>query len=47
VPVAAVSPRDAYQIAMTSRFGPGEQCPPEHPLVYQMDADGEVMAVFE
>lgn len=47
VQVAAVSPRDAYSMAMTSRFGPEPQCPPENPLVYQIDAEGQLIAVFD
>jgi hypothetical protein len=47
VPVAAVSPRDACQIAMTARYGRWLQIPPEQPLVYQIDANGELIAVFD
>ena len=54
VSVAAVSPRDAYQIAMTARYGPedewygsGDECPCEQPLVYQIDSNGELIAVFD
>jgi protein involved in polysaccharide export with SLBB domain len=47
VPVAAVSARSAYFIAMTARYGPGIECPPEQPMVYQIDANGELIAVFD
>jgi hypothetical protein len=47
VRVVAVSPRSALQIAMTGVFGPGLQCPPEHPMVYQIDSEGELIAVYE
>lgn len=45
--VAAISPEAAYQIAMTSVFGAMPQCPPEHPMVYQIDEHGELIAVFD
>lgn len=47
VSVAAVSPRDAYFIAMTSVYGVEPQCPLEHPVVYQIDQNGELLAVFD
>lgn len=47
VSVAAVTPRDAYQIAMTARYGLWLQVPPEQPLVYQIDANGELIAVYD
>lgn len=54
VQVVAVSPMDAYLIANTSVTGfmeEGEegvtQCPAEHPLVYQIDQAGELIAVFD
>jgi hypothetical protein len=45
--IPAVSARDAFQIAMTMRYGPGQQCPEEHPMVYQLAADRELLAVYE
>jgi hypothetical protein len=47
VPVAAVSPRSAFHIAMTGRYGHSQQCPSERPMVYQLDQDGELLAVYE
>jgi hypothetical protein len=47
VQVAATSPMDAYLIATTSVFGAMPQCPPEHPMVYQIDEYGELIAVFD
>jgi hypothetical protein len=47
VPVAAVNARSAFHIAMTMREGMAQQCPPEHPVVYQIDPDGELIAVYD
>ncbi|HEY2361234.1 MAG TPA: hypothetical protein VGK36_08970 [Candidatus Angelobacter sp.] len=47
VQVSATSPMDAYLIASTAVFGAMPQCPPEHPMVYQIDQHGELIAVFD
>lgn len=47
VGVAAVSARGAFNMAMGDSCGSDSQCAPEHPLVYQMDTDGKVLAVFD
>lgn len=47
IPVAAVNATSAYHMATSGLYGPGQQCPPEHPLVYQIDATGELIAVFD
>jgi hypothetical protein len=45
--VAAVSPEAAYHIAMTSVFGEMPEGAPDHPMVYQIDEYGELIAVFD
>lgn len=45
IPVRAVSARDAFSIAAIGTFGPHVQCA-DHPTVYQIDANGEVSAIF-
>lgn len=47
VQVVAVTPMDAYLIANTSLFGEMPEFPFEHPLVYQIDDAGELIAVFD
>lgn len=48
IPATAVNAQSAYHMATAGRYdGPGQQCPPEHPMVYQIDADGELIAVFD
>jgi hypothetical protein len=47
VPVTAVSPRDAFHMVMAGREGAAQQCPPEHPVVYQFDSEGELIAVYD
>jgi hypothetical protein len=46
VPVAAVNARSAYQIALTS-VGLEPEFPAQTPLVYQLDSDGELIAVYD
>jgi hypothetical protein len=46
VPVAAVNPRSAYQIALTS-VGFEREFPEQQPKVYQLDSQGELIAVFD
>lgn len=46
VPVAAVNPRSAYQIALTS-VGIEREFPEQTPKVYQLDFQGELIAVYE
>jgi len=47
IPVAAVNPRAAFHIASTCAFGKDQEPGFEHPLVYQLDSDGGILAVFE
>jgi hypothetical protein len=44
IPVAAISARSAYFMATAGRYG---EAPCDDPMVYQMDADGELIAVFD
>jgi hypothetical protein len=48
VAVSAVNARSAWDIAMAARYGSAEQpCPPMPPKVYQLDSQGELIAVFD
>jgi hypothetical protein len=47
VQVAATSPREAYLLASTAVFGAMPECPPETPMVYRVDQNGELIAVFD
>lgn len=48
VPVSAVNARSAWTMAMAARYGAAQQpCPPMPPRVYQLDSQGELIAVFE
>jgi hypothetical protein len=48
VAVPAVNARSAWTMAMSARFGAAQQpCPPEPPRVYQLDSQGELIAVFD
>jgi hypothetical protein len=46
VPVAAVNARSAYQIALTS-VNMEPEFPAQQPVVYQLDPDGELIAVYD
>jgi hypothetical protein len=48
VPVSAVNARSAWTMAMTARYGAAQQpCPPEPARVYQLDSQGELIAVVD
>jgi len=48
VGVAAVSASGAFHMAMGDSCGSDPQLPArEHPLVYQLDTDGAILAVFD
>jgi hypothetical protein len=48
VAVSAVNARSASFMAMAARYGGAEQpCPPQPPRVYQLDPEGELIAVFD
>jgi hypothetical protein len=48
VPVSAVNARSAWTTAMSARYGAAQQpCPPEPARVYQLDSQGELIAVFD
>lgn len=53
IPVSAVNARSAWSMAMIARYGPfeapcnGQPCPPETAKVYQLDSEGELIAVYE
>ena len=51
VPVSAVNARDAYSMARTLATSlhamAEQQCPPQVPKVYQLDSQGELIAVFD
>lgn len=47
VPVSAVNARSAFFMAMAARYGAAQQCPPQTPRVYQLDPEGELIAVFD
>jgi hypothetical protein len=46
VPVAAVNPRSAYRIALTS-VGLEREFPARPVLIYQLDSNGELIAVYD
>jgi hypothetical protein len=52
VPVTAVNARDAYSMARglatpLHAMAAQQPCPPMPPMVYQIDAEGELIAVFD
>ncbi len=51
VPVTAVNARSAFRMAMASRYGAAQQLcgpiPMGSYMVYQFDAQGELIAVFD
>jgi hypothetical protein len=48
VAVSAVNARSASFMAMAALYGGAEQlCPPIQPRVYQLDSQGELIAVFD
>ncbi|HEX3091619.1 MAG TPA: hypothetical protein VHW72_03285 [Candidatus Angelobacter sp.] len=48
VAVSAVNARSASFMAMAALYGGAEQlCPPIPPRVYQLDSDGELIAVYD
>lgn len=47
VPVAGTSARDAMSKALTAVFGRWLEVPSLPPCVYQLDSEGEIVAVYQ